>query len=186
MVYTNLMYLQGLDDAAWYRCFPATLKGIAQQWFGNLLVGCINYFKTLSFLFASNFSMNIPAKKTSLNLSAVQQGDRVGFRSYVRRFNLVRIQIQGMSDDVAYTNFNKGVKNMSTFKFDLVWKKVATLKEALMEAEAYMQATELCSTSKQSDSKKSDKQKGSRQEQPAQKAEEIKKRKEIWAIEDSD
>ncbi|XP_021733430.1 uncharacterized protein LOC110700230 [Chenopodium quinoa] len=171
--------VRGLDDAAWYRCFPAMQKGIAQQWFGNLLNGCINNFRMLAFLFASNFFMNIPAKKTSLDLGAIQQGDREGLRSYVRWFNLVTIQIQGLSDDVAYTNLFKGLKDGSAFKFDLFRKRISTLQEALMEAEAYIQETELYSTSKQSDSKKSDKQKGSRQEQPAHKAEESKKRKEI-------
>ena len=108
--------------------------------------------------------MSIRAKKTSLDLGAVHQGDKKGLRSYVRRFNLVRIQIQGLSDEVAYTDFFKGLKDGSAFKFDLVRKRIFTLQEALLEAEAYIQATELCSTSKQSDSMKSDKPKWSRQE----------------------
>lgn len=138
MAYTNLMYLLGLDDATWCRCFPTTLKGIAQRWFGNLPATCINNLKTLAYLFAFNFSMNIPARKTSLDLGDIQQGDREGIRSYVRRFNLMRIQIQGMSDEVSYTDFFKGLKDGSTFKFDLVRKRVATLQEALMEVEAYI------------------------------------------------
>ena len=93
---------------------------VPQRWFGNLLAGCINNFKTLAYLFVSNFSMNIPAKKTSLDLGAIQQGDKEGLRSYVRRFNLMRIQIQGLCDEVAYTDFFKGLKDGSTFKFTLV------------------------------------------------------------------
>lgn len=186
LAYTHLMYLQGLDDVAWCRCFPATLKGIAQQWFGNLPAGCINSFKTLAFLFASNFSMNIPAKKTSLDLGNVQQGDREGLRSYVRRFNLVRIQIHGLSDEVAFTDFFKGLKDGSTFKYELVRKQIFTLQGALREAKAYIQATELCSSNKQSDHKKSDRQKESRPAQPAPKPEESKKKKQVWAIDNSD
>ena len=98
------------------------MKGIAQQWFGNLPAGSIDCFKKLAFLFASNFSMNIPAKKTSLDLSTIKQGEREGLRSYVRRFNLVRIQIQGLSDEVAFTDFFKGLKDGSTFKYELVRK----------------------------------------------------------------
>uniref|UniRef100_A0A803MSC8 Retrotransposon gag domain-containing protein n=1 Tax=Chenopodium quinoa TaxID=63459 RepID=A0A803MSC8_CHEQI len=49
MAFTNLMYLQGLDDPTWCKCFPATLKGIAQQWFGNLPTGCVNSFRTLAY-----------------------------------------------------------------------------------------------------------------------------------------
>ncbi|XP_021741984.1 nucleoplasmin-like protein ANO39 [Chenopodium quinoa] len=37
-----------------------------------------------------------------------------------------------------------GLKDGSTFKFDLVKKRVSTLHEALMKAEAYIQAMELC------------------------------------------
>ncbi|XP_021727212.1 uncharacterized protein LOC110694346 [Chenopodium quinoa] len=151
------MYLQGLDDASWCRCFPATLKGIAQHWFGNLPARCINNFRMLAYWFTSNISMNIPAKKTSLDLGAIQQGDEEGLMSYVRRFNLMRIQIQGLSDDVAYIDFFKGLKDGSTFKLDLVRKRVSTLHEALMKAEAYIQAMELCAVKLPTDYKRSDK-----------------------------
>ncbi|XP_021756212.1 uncharacterized protein LOC110721385 [Chenopodium quinoa] len=162
MAYTNLMYLQGLDDAAWCRCLPATLKGITQQWFCNLPPGCMNNFRMLTFLFALNFSMNISAKKTSFDLGAMVQGDREGLRSYVRQFNLERIQVQGVLDEVAYTDFFKGLKNGSQFKFDLIRKRVFTLPEALREAETYIQVSEFCSSSKQMDKKRYDKQKCSR------------------------
>ncbi|XP_021740053.1 uncharacterized protein LOC110706436 [Chenopodium quinoa] len=119
--------MQRLEDAMWCHCFSATLKGIAQQWFGNLPTGYIDSFRKLAFLFASNFSMNIPTKKTSLNLSTIRKGEREGLCSYVRRINLVRIQIKGLSDKVVYTDFFKGQKDGSTFKFDLVQKRVFTL-----------------------------------------------------------
>jgi retrotransposon gag protein len=174
MAFTNLMYLQGLDDPTWCKCFPSTLKGIAQQWFDNLPTSCVNNFKTLAYLFTSNFAMNIPAKKTTLDLGTIQQGEKEGLRSYIRRFNLMRIQIQGLPDEVAYTDFFRGLKDGSTFKFDLVRKRVATLQEALIEVEAYIQATDLCNTGKQSDGRRFDK-KESRPKQSANKDE--KKRK---------
>ena len=85
----------------------------------------------------------------------------------LKRFNLIRIQIQGLSDEVAFTDFFKGLRDGSTFKFDLVRKGAFTLQAALREAESYIQATDLCSPGSQSDSKKSDKQKDSRTAQPA-------------------
>src|SRR6185437_1867794 len=121
--------------------------------------------------------MNIPAKKTSLDLSTIKQKEREGLRSYVRRFNLVRIQIQGLSDEVAFTEFFKGLRDGSTFKFDLVRKGAFMLQAALREAESYIQATDLCTPGIQSDSKKSDKQKDRRSAQPAKNKEESKKRK---------
>ncbi|XP_021739691.1 uncharacterized protein LOC110706082 [Chenopodium quinoa] len=177
MAFTNLMYFQGLDDATWCRCFPATLKGVAQQWFGNLPAGCVNNFRTLAYLFASNFSMNIPARKKTLDLVAVQQGEKEGLRSYIKRFNLMRIQIPNLPDEVAYTDFFKGLKDGSNFKFDLVRKRVATLQEAMMDAETYIQAVDLCHMGKQGDQKRSEK-KESRSQKAAPK--EDKKRKDVW------
>ena len=92
----------------------------------------------------------------------------------------MRIQIQGLPDEVAYTDFFRGLKDGSTFKFDLVRKRVATLQEALIEAEAYIQATDLC-TMKQSDGKRFDKREG-RQKQSSNKDE---KRKGVWAADSS-
>ncbi|XP_021775720.1 uncharacterized protein LOC110739572 [Chenopodium quinoa] len=92
---------------------------------------------------------------------------------------MMRIQIQGLFDDVAYTDFFKGLKDGSTFKFDLVRKKVSTLHEALMEAEAYIQAIELCAVKIPSEFKKADK----RESRPTQPAKKKSKRKEVWAAE---
>ncbi|XP_021735522.1 uncharacterized protein LOC110702157 [Chenopodium quinoa] len=90
----------------------------------------------------------------------------------------MRIQIHGLSDEVAYTDFFKGLKDGSTFKFDLVRKRVSTLHEALMKAEAYIQALELCAIKTPSEYKRCDKRE-SQPAQPAKKKE--KKRKEVWA-----
>ncbi|XP_021728738.1 uncharacterized protein LOC110695819 [Chenopodium quinoa] len=95
----------------------------------------------------------------------------------------MKIQIQGLSDELAYKEFFKGLKDESPFKFDLIRKRVATLQEALMVADAYIKATELCNISKQSDSRRSDKKK-SRSSQPAKKEE--KKRKQVWVAETSE
>ncbi|XP_021729506.1 uncharacterized protein LOC110696506 [Chenopodium quinoa] len=94
----------------------------------------------------------------------------------------MRIQIHGLSDEVAYTDFFKGVKDGSTFKFDLVRKRVSTLYEALMKAEAYIQALELCAIKTPSEYKRSEKQE-SRPAQPAKKEE--KKKKEVWVTDSS-
>ena len=53
MSYINHMYLQAVDDATWCRCFPATLTGIAQRWFGTLPAGSITNFRTLAYLFVN-------------------------------------------------------------------------------------------------------------------------------------
>ncbi|XP_021739588.1 uncharacterized protein LOC110705972 [Chenopodium quinoa] len=121
--------------------------------------------------------MNIPARKTTLDLEAIQQGEKEGLRSYIKRFNLMRIQMPNLPDEVAYTDFFKGLKDRSNFKFDLVRKRVATLQEAMMEAETYIQAVDLCHMGKQGDQKRSEK-KEDRSQKAAPKEE--KKRKDVW------
>ncbi|XP_021717458.1 uncharacterized protein LOC110685268 [Chenopodium quinoa] len=116
-------------------------------------------------------------RKTTLDLGAVQQGEKEGLRSYIKRFNLMRIQIPNLPDEVAYTDFFKGLKDGSNFKFDLVRKRVATLQEAMMEAETYIQAVDLCHMGKQGDQKRSEKKEG-RSQKAAPKEE--KKRKDVW------
>ena len=182
MAYINLMYLQAVDDATWCRCFPATLTGIAQRWFGTLPAGSITNFRTLAYMFVNQFSMNIPARKTSLSLSAISQGREEGLRSYLKRFNLERIQIPGLSDDVAYTGFVKGLRQGSEFKFDLIRKQIFTLPEALAEAERYIQAVEFTTQEGKTDSRRPDRNFGSKPEPSTPKPEE-KKRKEVWTVE---
>ena len=153
MAYINLMYLQAVDDATWCTCFPATLTGIAQRWFGTLPAGSITNFRTLAYMFVNQFSMNIPARKTNLSLSAISQGKEEGLRSYLKRFNLERIQIPDLSDDVAYTGFVKGLRQGSEFKFDLIRKQIFTLPEALAEAERCIQAVEFTTQEGKTDSR---------------------------------
>ncbi|XP_021749048.1 uncharacterized protein LOC110714805 [Chenopodium quinoa] len=116
--YKNLMYLQSVDDSTWCKCFPATLKGVAQDWFNSLPAGCINCFTTLSLLFVGNFSYNIPPRKTSLNLATIIQEKNEGLRSYVQRFNQEKAQIHNLPDEMAYSEFLRGLRH-NGFKFDL-------------------------------------------------------------------
>ena len=91
MAYINLIYLQAVDGATRCRCFLATLTGIAQRWFATLPPGSIGSFRDLAHVFVEQFSMNIPVRKTSMNLSNIVQGKNEGLRSYLKRFNMERL-----------------------------------------------------------------------------------------------
>ena len=54
-VYKTQMYIQDVDDAAYYRYFPATLKGVTQKWFSGLPPGNVTCFQKLSDHFVSAF-----------------------------------------------------------------------------------------------------------------------------------
>ncbi|XP_056695468.1 uncharacterized protein [Spinacia oleracea] len=86
-------------------------------------------------------------RKTSMHLGRIQQGKDESLRSYVKRFNLEARQIPDLPDGVSFDNFIRGLKKGS-FKFDLVKKSVRTMAEVLDEAKAFINATEICSASK--------------------------------------
>ena len=46
-----------------------------------------------------------------------------------------RMQIPGITNEVAFTDFYKGLRQRSDFMFDIVRKQLFTLPEALAEAE---------------------------------------------------
>ena len=52
-VYKAQMYVQDVDDAAYCRYFPATLKGVAQSWFNGPLPGSVTCFQDLADRFIS-------------------------------------------------------------------------------------------------------------------------------------
>ncbi|KAL2898004.1 Tetraacyldisaccharide 4'-kinase, partial [Bienertia sinuspersici] len=141
------MYAQSVDDATWCKYFPATLKGVAQKWFNSLPNQCIDNFTGLSIFFSHHFMTNKQEKKTSMHLGKIIQQQGESLRSYVKRFNLEMLQIPGLSDQVADDSFVKGLQT-SRFKFDVVKKGQRPLQEILVEAESYIHATEICSTTK--------------------------------------
>jgi len=49
------MYVQDVDDTAYCRYFPATLKRVTQSWFNGLPPGTISYFQDLADRFVSQF-----------------------------------------------------------------------------------------------------------------------------------
>ena len=145
--YKHMMYVQGVDDATWCRYFPATLKGIAQKWFNSLPNHSINNFAELSAIFSNHFMANRREEKTSLSLGNVKQGKNETLRSYVQRWNLEALQEEGLSDELAFDKFFRGLRD-GAFKFDMVRRKCRTLKAILEEAESFIRAQELCATAK--------------------------------------
>lgn len=90
---------------------------------------------------------NKQARKTSMHLGKVEQGPNESLRSYVQRFNLKMLQIPDLADCVAFDNFIKGLAP-TRFKFEIVRKGMHTLQEVRMEAESFIPAIEICSTTK--------------------------------------
>lgn len=121
-----------------------TLKGIAQKWFNGLPNHCIHNFFELQQIFTHHFMANSQERKISAHLSNIVQKDCESLRSYVQRFTNETLLILGLSDQVTYDHFLRGLHPYSSFKFVLVRRKCTTLQDALNEAENYIHAQELC------------------------------------------
>ncbi|XP_010665631.1 uncharacterized protein LOC104882911 [Beta vulgaris subsp. vulgaris] len=145
--YKHQMYVQAVDDATWCKNFPATLKGVVQNWFNNISPNSVNNFTKLSILFTSHFVSNRQEHKTSMHLGKVIQGPNEALRSFVKRFNLEALQIHNLNAGVAFNAIIRGLRPGS-FKFDLVKKNITTLAKALRKAEAFINATEVCAKAK--------------------------------------
>jgi len=77
------MYVHDLDDAAYYRYFPATLKGVAQSWFNGLPPGSITCFQDLANKFVSQFIASWKERSTSIDLSKIKQGPQTSLAEFV-------------------------------------------------------------------------------------------------------
>ena len=117
-VYKVQMYVQDVDNAAYYRCFPTTLKGMAQKGFSILPTRSITYFQELLNRFASQFIASCKKRRNSIHLPKVKQGLNVLLAKFVRRFHQEAILIPDLEDEVAYMFFLNGLKN-GQFKFSL-------------------------------------------------------------------
>jgi len=72
-VYKAQMYVQDVDDTAYCRDFPATLKGIAQSWFNGMPPRSVTYFQDLADKVVSQFIANRKERRTSIHMSKIKQ-----------------------------------------------------------------------------------------------------------------
>ena len=132
-----------MDDAAYYRYFPATLKEVTQSWFNGLPSGSITCFQDLSNKFVSQFIASRKERRTSILMFKIMQGPQESLAEFVKRFHQEAMLIPDLEDGVAYTSFLKGLKS-GCCKFSMVEQKETTLAEALRKATDFIHATEIC------------------------------------------
>lgn len=135
----------------------------------------VQNFTELSMILSHHFMANKQARKTSMHLDKVLQGQNESLHSYVQRFNLEMLQIPDLADGVAFDSFIKGLAP-TRFKFDIVKKGVKSLQEVLTEAESFIHATEISAATKPEKEKKED----GRMDVTAKKKDEMKKQ--IWTV----
>jgi len=141
-VYKAQMYVQDVDDASYYRYFPATLKGVAQPWFNGLTPESITCFQDLVDKFISQFIASCKERRTSIH----KQWPQESLAEFVKHFHQEAMLIPDLEDGVAYTSFLNGLKS-GRFKLSLAKQKETTLAEALRKAADFIRATEICADS---------------------------------------
>ena len=81
------MYVQDVDDAAYYRFFPATLKEVGQSWFNSVTPGTVFYFQDLADSFVSPFIAGRKERWTRIHLSQIKQRPQESLADFIIRFH---------------------------------------------------------------------------------------------------
>ena len=86
-VHKEQMYVQDVDDAAYYCHFPATLKRVAPSWFNGLLPGSVTCFQDLTEKFVSQFIDSRKERRASIHLSKIKQRQQESLAEFVKHFH---------------------------------------------------------------------------------------------------
>ncbi|XP_062075902.1 uncharacterized protein LOC133780035 [Humulus lupulus] len=91
--------LQGVQDDARCRIFPATLSETAQQWFFKLQSGSITSWDSFVRIFYSQFSSAMPLPTKPNDLVDIKQRDNEPLKDYIQRFMQEATRVKSLSDD---------------------------------------------------------------------------------------
>jgi len=81
-VHKAQIYIQDVDDAAYCRYFPTTLKRVVQSWFNGLASRSVSCFQHLVNRFFSQSIASCKERRTSIHLSKINQRHRSPWRSF--------------------------------------------------------------------------------------------------------
>ena len=87
VVYKAQMYVQDVDDIAYYRYFPAALEGIAQSWFNGLNPKSVSCFQDLVDRLISQFITSHKERGASIHRPKIKQGPQESLTDFIKRFH---------------------------------------------------------------------------------------------------
>ncbi|XP_048502761.1 uncharacterized protein LOC125498575 [Beta vulgaris subsp. vulgaris] len=137
------MSVQTGCEATWSRYFPTTLKGLALSWFSGLTPGIITNFSVLEALFHQHFIAGRRHKKTSIHLMLIKQQEHESLADYIKRFNEESLKISDLQDGVAFTALMSRLWP-GKFRWSLAENEVTTFTEAMIRAQKFIQASDIC------------------------------------------
>ncbi|XP_043696608.1 uncharacterized protein LOC122647224 [Telopea speciosissima] len=119
----------GASDAIMCRAFPPTLRKATRTWFTHLEPNSIHEFWQFSTAFA--FTSSRSYKKTPVSLTTMKQKSGETLRSYLTRFNPVKLEVEDLDPKVEYTALLAGIHDK-----DLNWELYKSNPSNLMELQA--------------------------------------------------
>ena len=136
------MHVEDVDDVAYCRYFPSTLKDVVQSWFNGLPPGTVTCFQNLADKFVSQFIASRKERMTSIYLSKIKQGPQESLVEFVKCFHQETVLIPDLEDGLAHTSFLNRLKS-DRFKSSLAKQKETMLAEALKNAIDFICATKI-------------------------------------------
>ena len=123
--------LQQPSDKILCHSFPATLKGVAWEWFTKLPTS-INNFEQLGNSFLLHFVGGQRPKRPANHLLTIKQGEKETLRSYVKRFTRGTLEVDEANDKVQLTTFKAELKSRA-FVVALAKSPSQTMVEMLLK-----------------------------------------------------
>ena len=99
------------------------MKGVAKDWFEGLDPKSVDSFKTLGWLFLTQFLAMQKRRKNSAYMLCLQQGKDESLKDYMLRFNWEELTMEKVNDEMVLSAFMKGIKVEGPLMAKLAQKK---------------------------------------------------------------
>uniref|UniRef100_A0A803NJA0 Retrotransposon gag domain-containing protein n=1 Tax=Cannabis sativa TaxID=3483 RepID=A0A803NJA0_CANSA len=138
--------LQGVRDDVRCKIFPATLIGVAQQWYLKLSPRSIYSWKVDAF--GNQFAPFQQREIEPNDLVDVKRQEDEPLKDYIQRFLEASIKAKSLSEDARVMALVAGLKEMSPLWSDLRIKAVYTMNDFLYRAYGFIKLKEVVTRAK--------------------------------------
>ena len=130
--YVGEVYLAGGNRRWAIRYIPRMLVGFARTWLNNLPPGSINSYLDFEKAFVSSFDHTYPKPNRAQELSRLVQGPNETDQEWLTRWNLKRMNCEGVKEDQAIAWFCGGCRH-GTMLWQKLNRNIPTSLSALMK-----------------------------------------------------
>jgi len=126
-MYTNQISLYSTNDIFLFKVFSSTLRGLAIDWFTNLLQFSIYCFDTLTSSFTTHFQTSCRHDVTSLSLFNIRKkARRKSLRAFIDRFGMVSLKVKILNLEIILHYMINGLQ-VGPFANELCMKPPANM-----------------------------------------------------------